>query len=138
MGPDMIIKVGPEVLYDVHIRAGGWPIKGGDIVSFKPGSCGFGCMLWIIVTLENEVLSVGVEVFQGPKIPFLKDGDVLCRVHPTINPTKSTNTMSCDVPPHHDLPTSMLYLLLGIMGIQSLAFPPPTILKPIRAKEIEL
>ena len=55
-----------------------------------------------------------------------------------INLTKSTNTMSCDASPHHDLPTSVFHLFVGVAGIQSLAFPPPTILKPIRAKEIEL
>jgi len=58
----MIIKVSPKVLYDVHIRAGGWPVEGGDVIFFKPNLCGFRCMLWIIVSLEGKLLSVGVEV----------------------------------------------------------------------------
>ena len=52
--------------------------------------------------------------------------------------TKSTNPISCDTPPYHELSTSMLHLFLGVTRVQSLASPPPTILKPIRAKEIEL
>ena len=45
MGPDKIIRVGPKVLYYVHIRAAGWPVKGGNTISSYSSQC---CLMYAL------------------------------------------------------------------------------------------
>jgi hypothetical protein len=113
----MIIRVSPKAFHDIYIRARGWPVEGGDVIFFEPTLCSLGCMLWIVISLKGKIMLVGVEVLLSPKILFPKDGDISCRIHLAIDVTKSANPMSCNIPPHYQLPMSMLHLFLGVMGV---------------------
>jgi hypothetical protein len=55
----------PGMFYDAHVRRIWGPRESFVQIFGNPGTCNSGCVLWVIVLLENNVQHIKTLVLQG-------------------------------------------------------------------------
>ena len=121
----------------VQVRALAGPHKDIHRVVLKPLLCCLGCVLWVIVLLEDEP-SAQSEVLSTLDQVFIKDISVLCSVQLSLNPDQSPQSLLLKNSPQHDAATTMLHCWDGAGQVMSGAWFPPDMTLRIEAKQFSL
>ena len=88
-------------------------------------------MLWIVVLLEIVVMIIQLKIMVATEDIILQYLAVQLLVEVSFNVYNVANTLCCNHPPHSNLPTTVLHLLLCKPWVQSLPRLPPAPLYPI-------
>jgi hypothetical protein len=129
-----MIKMVPQVLDDINIKAIWWPRKEIDIIFLESGLNNLGCVFWIIIFLEIKSAWVHVKITVASEDIVLEYLAIQFLVEVSFDPYDASNTMGSCHSPHCNFTTTMLHPLLGKLRVQTFPRPPPAPLYPIRAK----
>ena len=107
-----------------------------NVLLFEPLLCCLGCMLWVIVVLEDSSMTH----FKCPgwkKGVVTQDFMIQGPIHLSLNAVKLTCPLSRGTHPKHHASTSMLDGGDGVLGVMVRIPPPPNTANRIDTKELD-